>query len=107
MTTPTKDDHKRYLEVLAHLLLADFQVTEDEHEFLVEVAERLALSDEELHEVIGRVNIGTDVGPVASALPTALHAALLEDLEVAAVCDGELAAREQAVLKAVRAALRT
>ena len=107
MTTETIDDHKRYLEVLAHLLVADFQVTEEENNFLLEVAGRLGLSDEDLSEIVARVNIYGDIGPVAAEIPTSLHAALLDDLEQAAVCDGELAAREQAVLNTVRAALTT
>jgi len=102
----TATDHKNYLEVLAHLLVADFQVTEEEHAFLSEVCAKLGVSEAGLAEVISRVNIGADVTPVARALPASLHAALLDDLEQAAVCDGELAAREQAVLDAVRTALK-
>ncbi len=102
----TVEERKLYLEVLAHLLVADFHVTEEEHLFLAEVGARLRLSDEDLTSVIARVDMATDVTPIAAAVPASLHAALLRDLEHAAVCDGELAAREQAVLDAVRAALR-
>ena len=98
-------DRQRYLEVLAYLLIADFQVTEEENAYLVEASERLQLSAADREAVLRRVDMAGDVSPIAAQIPADMADALLNDLEAAALCDGELAAREQAVIDAVRAAL--
>ncbi|MCO4761503.1 MAG: TerB family tellurite resistance protein [Myxococcales bacterium] len=99
-------DRQRHLELIAHLLVADFQVTDEEYAFLNETAARLSLSADDLKEVMGRVNLGADVTPIAEAVPQHMRAMLIEDLEQAAVCDGELAAREQALLRKITRVLR-
>ncbi len=105
MPTPL-EARKAYLAVVAHLLLADFQVTDEEHRLLSDVATRLQVSRDDLQAVLRGVDIGGDIRPLVAQIPPELHTKLVADLEEAALIDGEVAAREQSMINKVRAMLR-
>ena len=95
------DAREAYYELLAQLLIVDFQVTEEEQKLLSDVGQVLGLSAEEQTALLKRVNIDGDVSALMERLSSADRGVIMSALRNAAMADGQVQARERALLRKV------
>lgn len=97
---------QRCLELVAHVLLADFQFTVAEDAFFVRLVSRLGLNEAERREVIERVDLGAPAQMLMADIPPALRTPLQRVIAEAAATDGEVAPRELDLLERVAVVVR-
>ncbi|HAN31611.1 MAG TPA: hypothetical protein DCQ06_08455 [Myxococcales bacterium] len=99
-----KTERFAYYELLAHLLIIDFQVTEQEQRLLTEVGSILGLSDQEQQHALKQVNIDDEIQPRVQRLQTTDKAVILAALHNASMADGRMQAREQGLIDKIHEA---
>ena len=99
MRSDIEPDARGLLRVLAQLLIVDFQVTEEEQNLLSDAGQVLGLSAEEQTTLLKRVNIDGDVSTLMERLSSADRGVIMSALRNAAMADGQVQARERALLE--------
>jgi uncharacterized tellurite resistance protein B-like protein len=102
MSARDKAQDRRFCEIVAQLIIADAAVTDDERAFLDRLMDRFAFDADDRRAVLGAIDIGQPIDDRLAHLDEAHRAALLVELEAAAVVDGEVGRGEAEILEEVR-----
>lgn len=105
MTDAAFERNLLYCQIVAQLLIADAAVTDGEREFLERLMDRFGFDPTQKQAVFDGVDIGQPVDDRVARLDADSRAALLAELEAAAVVDGEIAQGEREIIEDVRRAL--
>ena len=97
---------QQFLETVAQMLVADFQVTLEESAFFDRLVAQLGLDEGQRDEVIRRVDIGTEIEQQLGKIPRPIRNELQRVLAEAAASDGEVAPRELDLLEKVAVVLK-
>jgi uncharacterized tellurite resistance protein B-like protein len=105
MSQRDKAQDRLFCEIVAQLIIADAAVTDDERAFIERLMDRFAFDVDDRRAVFGAVDIGQPVDDRLARLDEEHRAALLAELEAAAVVDGEVGRGEAEIIDEVRRAL--
>lgn len=106
MARDDKDNDRLYCEIVAQLLIADAAVTDDERAFLEKLFDRFEFSAEDRQAVFNSVDIGQPVDDRLAKLDAEHRGLLVQELEQAALADGEIGPAEAAIIDQVKQALQ-
>jgi uncharacterized tellurite resistance protein B-like protein len=105
MSPRDKQQDRLFCEIVAQLVIADAAVTDEERAFLERLMERFGFDADDRKAVFGAIDIGQPIDDRLAHLDEEHRADLLEQLEAAAVLDGEVGRGEAEILDEVRRVL--
>jgi uncharacterized tellurite resistance protein B-like protein len=105
MSQRDKAQDRLFCEIVAQLIIADAAVTDDERAFLERLMDRFGFDADDRRAVFGTVDIGQPIDDRLARLDEEHRVELLEQLEDAAIVDGEVGRGEREIILEVRGAL--